>query len=210
MNDVLTCKNCPRLVTYLQQVKQQFPDYHCQPVPSLGEAKAGLLLVGLAPGIHGANATGLPFIGDAAGHLLYKTLYACGFCSHPQPRAGDDFHLINCCVTNAVKCLPPHNKPGPQEIENCNHFLAIEICQLKQHAIVVALGHIAHKAILKALKLRQKDFPFKHAAEYALNPSLTLIDSYHCSRYNTQTGRLTEAMFGSVFSRIQELLQHDG
>lgn len=210
MNDVLTCKNCSRLVTYLQQVKQQFPDYHCQPVPSLGGANAHLLLVGLAPGTHGANATGLPFIGDSAGHLLYKTLYAYGFCSHSQPRAGDDFQLINCCVTNAVKCLPPHNKPRPEEIENCNHFLGKELRQLKRPAIVVSLGHIAHKAILKALNLRQKDFPFKHATEYALEPSLILIDSYHCSRYNTQTGRLTETMFEAIFKRVGELLKHDG
>lgn len=210
MNDVLTCKKCPRLVKHLQQVKQQFPGYHCKPVPPLGNQRSGLLLVGLAPGKHGANATGLPFIGDAAGKLLYKTLYATGFCSHAYPQAGDDIQLKNCCITNAVKCLPPDNKPIPQEIQNCNPFLALEISQLGQHSIVLALGQIAHKAILKALNLRQKDFPFKHAAEYALNPSLTLVDSYHCSRYNTQTGRLTEAMFRSVFERIKELFDHDG
>ena len=210
MNDVLTCKQCPRLVTYLQQIKKEFPEYHCQPVPPLGETGACLLVVGLAPGKHGANATGLPFIGDAAGKLLYRTLFTFGFCSHSQPQAGDDSQLINCRITNAVKCLPPQNKPMPPEIENCNHFLSAELDQLKQHAVVLALGQIAHKAILKALHLRQKGFPFKHAAEYALNPSLTLVDSYHCSRYNTQTGRLTEAMFGAVFARIQKLLQYDG
>lgn len=210
MNEVLACRQCPRLVRHLRQVKQQYPDYHCKPVPAVGAEPAALLIVGLAPGTHGANASGLPFIGDAAGHLLYQVLYSTEISSHPQPTTDDQLQLHNCRITNAVKCLPPENKPTQDEIQNCNSFLRQEIGQLGQNAVIVALGLVAHKAILKALSMRQVDFPFKHAAEHTLNPALTLVDSYHCSRYNTQTGRLTEAMFVAIFERVRTLLQHDG
>lgn len=210
MKDISACRQCPRLVKYLQQVKQQYPDYHCRPVPGFGHAPARLLIVGLAPGKHGANASGIPFIGDAAGDLLYKTLFATGFCSHSRPNdAESQFKLFNCGITNAVKCLPPENKPNQDEITRCNRFLGNEINDLKKGGIVLALGQIAHKAILKSLSLRQVDYPFRHAAEYTLNPQLTLIDSYHCSRYNTQTGRLTEVMLLAIFERVKEMIAHD-
>lgn len=210
MNKVSDCQQCPRLVDYLQQVKQEYPHYYCKPVPAFGAQKAKLLIVGLAPGKHGANATGIPFTGDAAGILLYQTLYDFGFSSHAQSTAGDDnIQLYNCRITNAVKCLPPQNKPQAQEINRCNPYLGTEIQALEENTVILALGQIAHKAIIKALGLRQVVFPFAHAAEHRVSQTLLLIDSYHCSRYNTQTGRLTESMFRDVFARIQSIITAD-
>ena len=176
-------------------------------MPSFGDANARLLVVGLAPGMHGANATGRPFTGDYAGVLLYETLYATGFESAPESLSADDgLKLLDCRITNAVRCLPPDNKPVGAEVNTCNPFLANELAALPSNAVVLALGGIAHKAVIKALGLRQADYGFGHGAEYAIGDALTLLSSYHCSRYNTQTKRLTDAMFLDVFERARELL----
>ena len=202
------CRRCPRLAGFLDQVKTEYPDYHARPVAPFGDAQARLLIVGLAPGMHGANATGRPFTGDHAGILLYETLHRYGFSNRPASLARDDgLQLLNCRITNAVKCLPPQNKPVGAEINSCNAFLREELTQMPPGSIVLALGSIAHQAVIKALGERQKTFPFAHGAEHALVHGRTLLDSYHCSRYNTQTRRLTPQMFEAVFARARELLQ---
>jgi uracil-DNA glycosylase family 4 len=202
----LDCRRCPRLANFLDEVKAQYPAYHSRPVAPFGDPAARLLIVGLAPGLHGANASGRPFTGDHAGLLLYRTLHAHGFSSRPTSASADDgLQLRDCRITNAVKCLPPQNKPVGAEVNACNAFLAAELTDLADTAVVLALGGVAHKAVVAALGLRQKDFPFGHAAEHAVG-RLRLIDSYHCSRYNTQTGRLTEGMFDRVFARARALL----
>ena len=168
-----------------------------------GDANPSLLIVGLAPGMHGANRTGRPFTGDHAGILLYQTLYRFGFASRPVSVATDDgLELIGCRITNAVKCLPPQNKPEPGEIRLCNAYLRGEIAGLPAGTSILALGTIAHAAVLRALDLKVKDFAFGHAAVHALPGGRRLYDSYHCSRYNTQTKRLTPEMFEAVFARI--------
>lgn len=199
------CKRCPRLAKFLQQVKNQHPDYFSKPVPAFGDENAHLCIVGLAPGMHGANATGRPFTGDHAGIMLYQTLYKYGFSSKDDSLPNDDLRLINCRITNAVKCLPPQNKPVGAEINTCNQWLRQELSALPDNHVIVALGAIAHKAVIKALDLKQSDYKFAHRAEYTLNRG-SLLDSYHCSRYNTQTRRLTLEMFEQVFKRAQELL----
>jgi uracil-DNA glycosylase family 4 len=202
----LMCVECPRLASFLSDVRDQHPDYHGRPVPAFGDPDAHLLVVGLAPGFHGANATGRPFTGDHAGILLYQTLYDCGLSTAPTSVSAEDgLELINCRITNAVKCLPPQNKPIGAEINTCNNYLANELNGLPDNSVILALGTIAHNAVIKALGLKQKDYAFGHAQEHAL-PRATLIDSYHCSRYNTQTRRLTEAMFQDVFKRAKQLL----
>ena len=200
------CRACPRLATFLDEVQARNPDYYCRPVPPFGDAEARLLIVGLAPGMHGANRTGRPFTGDHAGILLYRTLHRFGFSSHEESTAADDsLQLHDCRITNAVKCLPPDNKPVGAEINTCNKFLANELRTLADGSVLIALGGIAHRAIIKALELRQADYKFAHAAEHRLG-ELTLVDSYHCSRYNTNTGRLTEDMFAKVFARAKAIL----
>lgn len=180
------------------------PTYFCKPVPPFGDSNARLIVVGLAPGMHGANQTGRPFTGDHAGILLYETLHKYGFASKPQSvSASDDLQLNNCRITNAVKCLPPENKPLPAEIATCNQFLAAELQQLAPNSVILALGNVAHLAVLKAFGLQIKDCKFGHAAQHILPNGLILVDSYHCSRYNTQTKRLTEAMFHAVFEIIK-------
>ncbi len=202
-----SCRLCPRLSDFLDQVKAQHPGYFCRPVPSFGAVDAGLLVVGLAPGMHGANATGRPFTGDHAGILLYRTLHKFGFASASESLAADDgLELVNCRITNAVKCLPPQNKPVGAEVNNCRRFLAVELKQFRPGGVVIALGSIAHKSVVSAFGLRQKDFVFAHAAEHAMQNGITLIDSYHCSRYNTQTRRLTDEMFEAVFARARAML----
>ncbi len=201
------CRRCPRLATFLDEVKAQYPAYHARPVPPFGDPAARLLVVGLAPGMHGANATGRPFTGDHAGILLYRTLHRHGFASRPESLAADDgLQLIDCRITNAVKCLPPQNKPVGAEINACRDFLAVELAGLPAGAVVLALGSIAHKSVVAACGLRQKDCVFAHGAEHALPGGRVLLDSYHCSRYNTQTRRLTETMFDAVFARARALL----
>ncbi len=199
----INCRQCERLASFLDEVKVKHPDYFCKPVPAFGDANARLVIVGLAPGMHGANRTGRPFTGDYAGVLLYETLYKYGFATKPvSESADDDLQLINCRISNAVKCLPPDNKPLPAEINTCNQYIAAELKALKPGSIMLALGNVAHAAVLKAFGLKLKDYKFAHAARHTLPNSLVLYDSYHCSRYNTQTKRLTEAMFHEVFAEI--------
>jgi len=199
-----TCKACERLSSFLTQVKNKNPEYFCKPVPSFGEKNPTFLIVGLAPGMHGANRTGRPFTGDHAGILLYKTLYKFGFSNLETSKSVDDNLILkNCCITNAVKCLPPDNKPNHQEINNCNKFLQSEISELKQGSILLALGLVAHNAIMTALNLTKKEYKFSHGARHNLPNNLVMYDSYHCSRYNTQTKRLTEKMFHEVFLSIK-------
>ena len=201
------CRLCPRLAGFLDRVRAEHPGYHAAPVAPFGDPKARFIVVGLAPGMHGANRTGRPFTGDHAGILLYRTLHKYGFGSHPESLAADDpLRLRDCRITNAVKCLPPANKPLPAEIRQCNRYLKAEIDAARPGTVFLALGRIAHEAVLRAFGLRLRDFPFGHGAEYALGGELTLLDSYHCSRYNTQTKRLTGAMFEKVVARARTLL----
>jgi len=201
------CRQCPRLAQFLDNVREKQPDYYCRPVPPFGDPDARFLIVGLAPGMHGANRTGRPFTGDHAGILLYQMLYEFGFSSAAQSTAADDpLQLIDCRITNAVKCLPPDNKPVGAEVNTCNSFLANELNAMPEGSLLFALGGIAHRAIIKAIGGRQADYKFGHAAEHDLGDRFKLLDSYHCSRYNTNTGRLTAEMFRAVFARARDLL----
>lgn len=201
------CRHCPRLATFLDQVADKHPDYHARPVAAFGDPQARLLIVGLAPGMHGANATGRPFTGDYAGILLYQTLYDFGYGSCPQSVARDDGLVLHGArITNAVKCLPPQNKPLLDEVKQCNGYLRAEIDGLPEAPVIIALGKLAHDAILRALGLKLSAFPFGHAQIHEPGGSLTIVDSYHCSRYNTQTRRLTAEMFGRVFEIARMLL----
>ena len=203
------CRSCPRLSQFLDEVKLDYPDYHCRPVEPFGAKQPGLLIVGLAPGKHGANATGRPFTGDHAGIILYETLHRFGFSNRPESRARDDgLKLKRCRITNAVKCLPPENKPTGGEIKTCNAYLQAELAGLKKGAIILALGGIAHKAVIAALGLKQAEHPFGHGLTYPLPREQQLFTSYHCSRYNTQTRRLTPAMFEKIFSDIRRILDN--
>lgn len=200
-----TCAACPRLAAYLQAARADHPGYHCRPVPAFGDTRPRLLIVGLAPGFHGANRSGRPFTGDHAGLLLYATLHAFGYADRPVSLAADDgLQLRGCRITNAVKCVPPGNRPETAEIKRCNAYLKAELGELPAGAAILALGRIAHRAVLTALGLEDRAHPFAHAARHALPDGRRLYDSYHCSRYNTQTGRLTREMFAAVFRRIQE------
>ncbi len=204
------CRQCPRLADFLAQGKVKYPAYHCGPVAPFGDGNARLLIVGLAPGFHGANASGRPFTGDHAGLLLYRTLHRFGFATRPVSLAADDgLELINCRISNAVKCVPPQNKPLPAEIAQCNQYLQNELATLAPGTVILALGLIAHDAVLRAFQIKRSAHRFAHAAEHALPGAMTLLDSYHCSRYNTQTRRLTEDMFAGVFARAVELLAKD-
>ncbi|MEL6869064.1 MAG: uracil-DNA glycosylase [Pseudomonadota bacterium] len=203
MTDVfdIDCTRCPRLATFLADVRESHPSYYARPVPPFGDPDARLLIAGLAPGMHGANATGRAFTGDYAGVLLYETLHVLGIGSAPTSVSADDgLTLSGTRISNAVKCLPPQNKPVAAEVNECNAFLAADIATLPDDGVIMALGGIAHKAVLRALGLRQASFKFGHGAEHDLGNGLTLIDSYHCSRYNTNTGRLTTKMFGDVLT----------
>lgn len=203
----LECRLCPRLAEFLDKVRVEHPDYHALPVNSFGKENSHFLIVGLAPGMHGANRTGRPFSGDHAGNLLYRSLHRYGFASVPEPldaagNANTALELQGCRITNAVRCLPPQNKPELGEIRSCNAYLAKELELLPQAAAILALGGIAHRAILMALQLPLSSFAFAHGARHALPCGLTLFDSYHCSRYNTQTKRLTSDMFETVIGNI--------
>lgn len=198
----LECRACPRLAQHLSDVRTSHVDYHARPVPPFGADTPELLIVGLAPGMHGANRTGRPFTGDFAGILLYETLHRYGYSNRAKAVAlGDGLELRRCRITNAVKCLPPANKPQPDEIRRCNVHLKQELDALPGVSAILALGAIAHQAVLMALGLRRGDFPFAHAARHELGARV-LFDSYHCSRYNTQTRRLSEQMFRDVFEAI--------
>ena len=202
------CRSCPRLAGFLDAIAERYPDYYCKPVPPFGDDQARLLIVGLAPGMHGANRTGRPFTGDFAGILLYETLHKFGFSSGAESRSADDgLRLIDCRITNAVKCLPPDNKPVGAEINTCNGYLANELGSLAPDSVVLALGGIAHRAVVRACGLRQADYKFAHAQLHNLG-TLRMLDSYHCSRYNTNTRRLTTEMFESVFAAARALLDN--
>ena len=205
------CRRCSRLSEFLFKVKADNPGYFCKPVPPFGDPQAKLIIVGLAPGMHGANATGRPFTGDFAGILLYETLYKFGFGSAPGSKSVDDgLELTNCRITNAVKCLPPANKPTGKEINECNAFLTDELNHVNDDHVIVALGTVAHQAVLKARGLKLSSYKFGHAVQHALPGGGILLDSYHCSRYNTQTRRLTTEMFEQVFDTARTLLSGTG
>lgn len=203
---LMDCRQCSRLAEFLDTVRTRYPNYYAKPVLSFGDVKPALLIIGLAPGLHGANRTGRPFTGDYAGVLLYQTLHKFGFASHHESISADDgLVLSGCRITNAVKCLPPENKPKPDEVRQCQPYLVAEIEQFiaTNGKALLVLGTIAHQTTLKTLGLKLKDFPFGHGAVHTLPNGLILYDSYHCSRYNTQTKRLTTVMFEQVFERIK-------
>ena len=199
------CGLCSRLAEYREANRAAYPDWSNAPVSSFGEASARLLIVGLAPGLRGANRTGRPFTGDYAGDLLYATLLRYGFASGVYDRRPDDgLELVDCAIVNAVRCAPPQNKPSPQEIANCRAYLAQSVQALSRLRIVLALGRVAHDTVLRAFGARAAAFPFAHGTRHAFKADgPSLFDSYHCSRYNTNTGVLTEAMFGDVFAVIR-------
>jgi uracil-DNA glycosylase len=193
------CPLCPRLVAFRKENQTAHPEWFNGAVPSFGPETARLLIVGLAPGLKGANRTGRPFLGDYAGELLYRTLLKYGLARGRHDLAAPaDLELSGCMISNAVRCVPPQNKPKPEEIATCRKFLAARIAALPNLAALLALGRIAHDAILDALRLKKRDFPFAHGARHALPGGLILFDSYHCSRQNTNTGRLTTSMFEKV------------
>ncbi|WP_026986358.1 uracil-DNA glycosylase [Fodinicurvata fenggangensis] len=203
----LDCSLCPRLVDFRTENRRQYPDYHNAPVAAFGPDDAQLLILGLAPGLKGANCTGRPFTGDYAGDLLYATLKKFNLAEgNYEKRSDDGLTLRGCRIVNAVRCVPPANKPTTDEIRTCNSFLASELESLKQLTVVVALGRVAHDALLMASGLKRSHFKFEHAAVHDLQKGVQLVDSYHCSRYNTNTGRLTETMFHDVFAKAQKLL----
>lgn len=205
------CRECPRLAGFLEGVRLEQPDYFAGPVPPFGRSDARLLIVGLAPGMHGANRTGRPFTGDYAGILLYRTLHRFGFATRPVSVAADDgLELIDCLLTNAVKCLPPQNKPATDEIRRCNGHLKSELQSLASIRVILALGLIAHGAVLRTCGVRQGGAAFAHGARHVLPDGRVLIDSYHCSRYNTNTGRLTESSFHAVFEVVRRELAASG
>ncbi len=201
------CRDCPRLAGFLDQVRSEQHGYFAAPVPPFGRGDARLLIVGLAPGMHGANRTGRPFTGDYAGILLYETLHRFGFANRPISISADDgLELIDCLLTNAVKCLPPQNRPATDELWRCNRHLEGEMRTLPAVEVVLALGLIAHRAVVRACGVKQAHANFAHGARHLLPGDRVLIDSYHCSRYNTNTGRLTEASFHAVFEAIRREL----
>jgi uracil-DNA glycosylase family 4 len=200
------CRQCPRLANFLDAVRLAHGGYYCKPVPPFGDPKAELLIVGLAPGMHGANRSGRPFTGDHAGILLYATLFKFGFATAPvSASANDGLRLVGARITNAVKCLPPANKPLPLEIRTCNAFLRAEFAAGPAIRAILALGSIAHDAVLRAHDVRPRSCRFAHGAEHRLGGGRALVDSYHCSRYNTQTRRLTTPMFEAVVARARAL-----
>ena len=200
------CRRCPRIAAFLEEGRARHPDYHCAPVAPFGDRQPRLLVVGLAPGFHGANASGRPFTGDYAGVLLYATLHGFGWASGPVSASRHDgLVLTGARITNAVKCVPPANRPTPAEIKACNAFLRAELAGLPAGTVLLALGAIAHGAVLRALGLRQSAYAFGHGAEHRLPDGRILVDSYHCSRYNTNTRRLTAEMFAQVVGRASAL-----
>jgi uracil-DNA glycosylase family 4 len=201
------CALCPRLAAFRAAQRQAHPDWHNAPVPSFGDRDARLLIVGLAPGLKGANRTGRPFTGDYAGDLLYATLKKFGFAQGDYAaRADDGLQLIDCRISNAARCVPPENKPLPEEVAACRGFLSAEIAAMTRLTVIMALGQIAHGAVLAALQQKKSAHRFNHGAIHRLPAGLLLADSYHCSRYNTNTGKLTTAMFEAVFTELRARL----
>jgi uracil-DNA glycosylase family 4 len=200
------CPRCPRLVAYRKTCRAKEPSWFNAPVPSFGPVAARVLIVGLAPGMQGANRTGRPFTGDFAGVLLYETLSRYGFSRGTfDARPDDGLELIDCRITNAVRCVPPENKPTPAEINTCRDFLKPTIAEMKNLAAIVVLGHVAHNSVVSAFGARKSAAPFKHGGKNMLG-ALALFSSYHCSRYNTNTGVLTPAMFRDVFEKVRAYL----
>jgi uracil-DNA glycosylase len=198
------CPLCPRLAEFRAQARAKAPDWHNAPVASFGDANAQLLIVGLAPGLQGANRTGRPFTGDYAGDLLYATLLEYGFAKGVyQARPDDGLKLVDCRISNAVRCVPPQNKPLPAEINTCRQFLVSTIATMPRLRAIIALGRIAHESTLKALGLRNGAAPFAHGAVHGAG-AVRLYDSYHCSRYNTNTRVLTPEMFRNVFAKVRK------
>lgn len=207
LNPGRDCSLCPRLVEFRNRNREHHADWHNAPVASFGDLDAPLLIVGLAPGLRGANCTGRPFTGDFAGDLLYKTISKFSYSAGAyDARADDGLRLVNCRITNAVRCVPPENKPVGAEVSACRPFLEREIAAMKNLRVILALGGLAHGAVLATLGERKSAYKFGHNAQHRLSGGLILADSYHCSRYNTNTGRLTEAMFDEVFAAITSLL----
>ncbi len=204
------CQWCSRLVAHLEQMRARHPDYHNAPVAPFGDPDARLLIVGLAPGARGANRTGRPFTGDKAGETLYRALHQAGLATRPVSYSADDgLKLPGCRITNAVKCLPPGNKPTTREVDTCNDYLAAELDALAPGAVILVLGTVAHRAVLKAYRLKLSAYRFGHDELHVLPNGRVLLDSYHCSRYNTQTGRLTAEMFVAVVARARALAYGD-
>ena len=202
------CSLCARLAEFRASSRRSAPDWHNAPVPSFGLRDARLLIVGLAPGLKGANRTGRPFTGDYAGDLLYETLLQFGFAKGVyRADPADGLTLHDCLITNAVRCVPPENKPTPAEIGQCRPFLTATIAAQPRLRAILSLGRIAHDSTLRALGLKLSLHPFAHGARHEVGSSLTMFDSFHCSRYNTNTGRLTPGMFKSVFESIQAELK---
>jgi uracil-DNA glycosylase len=201
------CALCPRLVDFRELNRAKAPDWYNGAVPSFGDPAARLLIVGLAPGLNGANRTGRPFTGDYAGELLYGTLLKFGFArGEYAARADDGLELVDCMITNAVRCVPPENKPTPEEAATCRGFLKARFAALSNLQAIVALGRVAHDNTLAAFGCRKALFPFAHGAQHALPGGTALFDSFHCSRYNTNTGRLTTEMFHAVFAAVRGML----
>ena len=201
------CSLCKRLQDFRTANREKFPEKYNSPVPSFGKKDAQLLIVGLAPGLKGANFTGRPFTGDFAGILLYETLLKFGFASGTYEETRDDgLELINARITNAVKCVPPENKPLGEEINNCRKFLKQEIDTMPKLRVIISLGLVSHNAVIKTAGLKLSANKFEHGKQHILKENLTLIDSYHCSRYNTNTGRLTPQMFYDIFSMAKSML----
>ena len=201
------CSKCRRLYNFRKKNQSNNPDWFNAPVPTFGELSSSLLIVGLAPGLQGANKTGRPFTGDYAGDLLYKTINKFNFSKGKYAGTIDDsLKLKDCTITNAVRCVPPQNKPISEEINNCNNFLKKTIEIHKNLKVIIALGLIAHKSIISALNLKQKLYKFKHGNKHKVD-NLILIDSYHCSRYNTNTGRLNQEMFEKIFFEAKKELK---
>jgi uracil-DNA glycosylase family 4 len=197
------CPLCPRLCAFRYENSRAYPNYHNAPVPSFGKIEARILIVGLAPGLQGANATGRPFTNDYAGDLLYATLLKFGLARGEYAcRADDGLELIDCRITNAVRCVPPQNKPTPAEQATCRPFLQNEIAAMPNLRHILALGSIAHQAVLDCFGLKKSRFKFGHGAKHAISDKITLFDSYHCSRYNTNTKRLTTEMFEAVIAQL--------
>jgi uracil-DNA glycosylase len=197
------CPLCPRLAGFREAWREREPLWHNAPVPTFGDPSGRFLIVGLAPGLRGANRTGRPFTGDYAGELLYQSMLKYGFASgNYAADPSDGLVLIDAAIANAVRCVPPENKPTPLEIRTCRTFLSGEIAARPRLAAILALGRIAHESVLKALELRLAAFPFGHGAVHEMG-RFRLYDSYHCSRYNTNTGVLTAEMFEAVFARIR-------
>lgn len=208
------CGLCPRLASFRAANQKAYPDFHNAPVAPFGPEAARLLIVGLAPGLKGANRTGRPFTGDYAGDLLYRTLGHFGFSRGTYAATPDDgLRLLDCRIVNAVRCVPPENKPTGEEVSTCRRFLESEIATMANLSVIVALGQVAHRAVIATLGGRQVAYPFGHGNQHTLDtgagPSgrqIILADSYHCSRYNTNTGRLTESMFHDVFAAVRQAL----